>query len=462
MAVELLDRLAEHRGLAGTPREQLAWLAAHGRLLRLEAGPVAVAKTELIENLWIVLSGHLSIRIQRSSGSRKVMEWQSGDLAGFLPYSRMTAPPGDVTAEETTELLIVHRDNFREMARECHELTTTLVHAMLDRARIFTSSDLQVEKMASLGKLAAGLAHELNNPASAVGRTAEGLSAHLAELELTARAVGAARFSETQLAALEGERTGCVGETRSILSPIERANRENAFESWLTRHGLEPAIADSLIDTPLDLNGLDELARDLDTRTLDLVIRYLSASCLTRRLAAEIESAASRISKLVAAVKRFTYMDQAAVPEPVDIGQGLSDTIAVLGAKARQKFVGVTLDVPPMLPTVLSVGGELNQVWLNLIDNALDAVPERGHVAITVTLESHFVVVRVVDDGPGIPVEIREKIFEPFFTTKPVGAGTGLGLEIAWQLVQRHKGEINVLSQPGRTEFAVSLPAERS
>jgi signal transduction histidine kinase len=155
-------------------------------------------------------------------------------------------------------------------------------------------------------------------------------------------------------------------------------------------------------------------------------------------------------------------MDQAAVPEPVDIGQGLSDTIAVLGAKARQKFVGVTLDVPPMLPTVLGVGGELNQVWLNLIDNALDAVPERGHVAITVTLESHFVVVRVIDDGPGISDEIREKIFEPFFTTKPVGAGTGLGLEIAWQLVQRHKGEINVLSQPGRTEFAVNLPAETS
>lgn len=460
--MELPDRLAAHRGLAGTPREQLTWLAAHGRLLRLEAGPVAVAKTKLIENLWIVLSGHLSIRIQRSSGSRKVMEWQSGDIAGVLPYSRMTAPPGDVTAEETTELLIVHRDNFREMARECHELTTTLVHAMLDRARIFTSSDLQVEKMASLGKLAAGLAHELNNPASAVGRTAEGLSAHLAELELTARAVGAVRFSETQLALLEGERTGCVGETRSILSPIERANRENAFESWLTRHGLEPAIADSLIDTPLDLNGLDELARDLDTRTLDLVIRYLSASCLTRRLAAEVESAASRISKLVAAVKRFTYMDQAAVPEPVDIGQGLSDTIAVLGAKARQKSIGVTLDVPPKLPTVLGVGGELNQVWLNLIDNALDAAPARGHVAITVTLESHFVVVRVIDDGPGIPDEIREKIFEPFFTTKPVGAGTGLGLEIAWQLVQRHKGEINVLSQPGRTEFAVSLPAETS
>ncbi|MGH9147141.1 MAG: sensor histidine kinase [Vicinamibacterales bacterium] len=459
--MELLDRLAEHKGLAGTPREQLAWLAAHGRLLRLEAGPVAVAKTTLIESLWIVLSGHLSIRIQRSSGSRKVMEWQSGDLAGFLPYSRMTAPPGDVTAEETTELLIVHRDNFREMARECHELTTTLVHAMLDRARIFTTSDLQVEKMASLGKLAAGLAHELNNPASAVGRTAEGLSTHLAELELTARAVGAARLSDTQLAAIDGARTGCVGETRSILSPIERANREDTFEGWLTRHGLEPAIADSLIDTPLDLNGLDELARGLDTRTLDLIIRYLSASCLTRRLAAEVESAASRISKLVAAVKRFTYMDQAAVPEPVDIGQGLSDTIAVLGAKARQKSIGVTLEVPPKLPTVLGFGSELNQVWLNLIDNALDAVPAGGHVAITVRPEGRFVVVRVIDDGPGIPDDIRDKIFEPFFTTKPVGVGTGLGLEIAWRLVQRHKGEINVLSQRGQTEFSVSLPVDK-
>jgi signal transduction histidine kinase len=155
-------------------------------------------------------------------------------------------------------------------------------------------------------------------------------------------------------------------------------------------------------------------------------------------------------------------MDQAAVPEPVDIGQGLSDTIAVLGAKARQKSVGVTLEVPPKLPTVLGFGSELNQVWLNLIDNALDAVPAGGHVAITVRPEDRFVVVRVIDDGPGIPDDIRDKIFEPFFTTKPVGVGTGLGLEIAWRLVQRHKGEINVLSQRGRTEFSVSLPVDKS
>jgi signal transduction histidine kinase len=459
--VDLLDRLAAHTKLAGTPREQLAWLISHGSLLRVAAGDVATAKTTPIESLWVILSGHLSIRIFDGSGSRKVMEWLSGDLAGLLPYSRMTVAPGNIIAEETTEALTVHRDHFREMARECHELTTALVHAMLDRARIFRSSDLQVEKMASLGRLSAGLAHELNNPASAVARTAEGLSNRLAELELTSRGVGAARLSTDHLAALDRARTMCLDTvTKTILSPVERADREEVFEEWLKAQGLDQTVAESLVDTPIEIEGLDELRRALDTPTLDLVMRYLAASCTTRRLADEIERAASRIYKLVAAVKRITYMDQPQVPEPVDIGRGLSDTVAVLGAKARARSVSVRLEVPPDLPQVQGYGGELNQVWLNLIDNAIDAVPSSGHVEISAQRTDNSVVVRVTDNGPGIPVEIRDQLFELFFTTKPIGAGTGLGLPTARALIEHHKGEIGVRSEPGRTEFSVTLPLD--
>ncbi|HEY7448430.1 MAG TPA: ATP-binding protein [Vicinamibacterales bacterium] len=457
--MELLDRLAAHEKLAGTPRDQLAWLADHGRLLRFEAGGV-MPRAQRVDSLWIVLTGHLSIRIQRSTGSRKVMEWHAGDFAGFLPYSRLREAPGDVTAEETTEVLSIHRDHFREMARECHELTTVLVHAMLDRARVFQKSeDLHDEKLKSLGRVSAGLAHELNNPASAVVRTAEALSNRLTELERVSRAVGMVRLPETQLAALDRAKTMCVGiATTTILSPVERADREEMLEGWLEQQGLDQTLAESLVDTPLEVDVLNELKRDLDAVALDLVIRYLGMSCTTRRLAEEIERAASRIFTLVAAVKRFTYRDQPAVPEPVDIARGLSDTVAILGAKARARAVGVKLDVAPALPQVQGYGGELNQVWLNLIDNAIDAVPSSGQVEVTARHEGDSVVVRVTDNGPGIPQEFHDDLFDPFFTTKPVGQGQGLGLSTARALIEHHKGVIDFRSQPGRTEFAVTLP----
>ena len=182
------------------------------------------------------------------------------------------------------------------------------------------------------------------------------------------------------------------------------------------------------------------------------------AGCSTHQLASQIETAATRIHNLVTAVKGFTYMDQATMPKPVDIGQGLSDTLAVLNAKARGKSVKVTLDVEAGLPRIPGFGGELNQVWANLVDNALDAA--QGHVAVTARRLGPSVVVSVVDDGPGLPREIRDRIFDPFFTTKPVGQGTGLGLDIARRLVSRHLGEIEVESRPGHTEFRVALPTD--
>jgi signal transduction histidine kinase len=189
-----------------------------------------------------------------------------------------------------------------------------------------------------------------------------------------------------------------------------------------------------------------------------VALRWLASGCTVRALAQDVERAVSRVHELVSAVKGFTYMDHAPSAEPVDVGRGLTHTLAVMAGKARDKSAALTLRVPPDLPLARGFGGELNQVWANLIDNALDAVRENGRVAVTARAEGPKVVVRVTDDGPGIPAGVQSRIFDPFFTTKAVGKGTGLGLDIVRRLLDKNGGSIEVESEPGRTEFRVALP----
>jgi signal transduction histidine kinase len=458
MNSDLVTRLAQHRTLSGAPREELAWLAAHGQLRHAERGEYLTRKTEITEKLVIVLSGHLAIYVDRGLGLRKVMEWGEGDVSGFLPYSRMGKPPGDAVFDEPGDLVLIDRHHFPEMIRECPTVTTKLVHVMLDRVRRFTSSDLQDEKMMSLGRLAAGLAHELNNPASAAARSAHLLQDGLANLEEVSRALGVAGLSDAQLAAIQRVRQSCSSMAPSSLSPIERADREEAIAEWLEAHEADPDAAAALVETAVTLADLDTLAGALGGPALSTTLKWIAADCSTRALATEVEKAATRIHDLVAAVKRFTYMDRTSVSEAVDLSTSLNDSLALLMHKARRKSVGVSVKLEPDLPRVRAIGGDLNQVWTNLIDNALDAVSESGKVTITAGRHLDFVIVRIVDDGPGIPPEIGERIFDPFYTTKPVGQGTGLGLDIARRLVRRNDGDIEFESRPGRTEFRVTLP----
>ena len=456
----LLERLAAHRMLGSAPREQLEWLVAHGTLRCYGKGEQISEATQQLKALYVVLSGQASIRVDRGAGPRKVMAWHAGDVSGLLPYSRLTKPPGTVRVEEPTELLMVDREHFPEMISRCHEVTTILVHAMLDRARRFAKSDLHDEKMVSLGRLSAGLAHELNNPASALARSSKEFAARLSEVEASALALGAMQLSAEQLVLIREVRAQWSDRAaRAALSPLERAEREEAVSEWLVRKGLGGDVNESLAETAVTVESLERLARSLGEEGLGFALRSIGATCRARMLAGEVEAAASRIHSLVAAIKGFTYMDQSNVPAPVELGKSLADTLAVLGGKARRKAVTVTLHVPEDLPAVEGFGGELNQVWANLIDNAIDAVPESGRVEVSAAREEEFIVVRVVDDGPGVPENLKEQIFDPFFTTKPQGHGTGLGLDIARRLVSEHDGVIELDSRPGRTEFRVILPA---
>ena len=456
---DLVERLVKHRALASAPREELAWLARHGTLRVLEPGKILMTKNDGVDNLWVVLSGRLAIFADRGGATHKLMEWRGGDVTGLLPYSRLKKPPGDSIAEEGTEILAVHRDCMQEMIRECPEVTAILVHSMLDRARYFNANELHDEKMVSLGKLSAGLAHELNNPASAIDRSAALLESKLDEAEKQTRTLGAARLSDEQLAAVEKIRESChATRVGGVRSPIEQAEREESIADWLTQRGLDAGSAEALADTPVTIEALERVAAAVDPRALDAALRWVAAGCSVRRLASEIQEAARRISGLVAAIKGFTHMDQANVPESVDLVRGLDDTVAVLKSKARNKSASVSVEAEPGLPRARGFVGELNQVWANLIDNALDAIPASGRVEVRAKGEDGRVVVRIIDDGPGIPAEIRERIFDPFFTTKPVGQGTGLGLDIVRRLVRHNDGEIAVDSRPGRTEFRVALP----
>ncbi len=458
-ATDLVDRLAALETLRSAPREELEWLVAHGTLRHLDVGARLSEKGVPVNAMFIVLNGHVAIFIDRGAGRHKVMEWRAGDVTGILPYSRLVSAPGDSIAQEPSDLLAVPREDLPAMIRDCHEVTSILVHKMLDRSRVFTSNDLQDEKMVSLGKLSAGLAHELNNPASAIERSAALLDDRLDEAEQATRALGAARLTDTQLAAVDAVRQCCLADHQAgVLSPIQQAEREDAIADWLADHGVDSGVSGPLAETAVTLDALDRVASAVTGPPLAAVLRWVAAECSVRSLASEIQEAATRIAGLVAAIKGFTHMDQATVAEPLDLKSSLGNTVVVLNAKARSKSVAVTVDLEPDLPRVRGFIGELNQIWSNLIDNALDAVPDGGRIDVTAKREHERAVVRVIDNGPGIPDEIRGRLFEPFFTTKPVGKGTGLGLDIVRRLIVHNDAEIEVESVPGRTEFRVSLP----
>ena len=447
----------------GIPREELEWLVAHGQLEIYEAGKIIAPKGKRIDKLWIILSGCIAAKVDRGAGPRRVIEWRSGEVSGMLPYSRMTGPPGDNYLETKSELLTIQVKHIPEMIHRCPLFTAYTVHTMLDRARSFNASDLQDEKMISLGKLAAGLAHEINNPAAAIVRGAKQLLRYLADVDAASQAIGSAALTNDMFDLIEQLRSAClITPEDTLLSPIKQAEREDEIADWLVHHKVDKTNAELLACTPVTIDMLERLASKLSDETLAFTLQWIATYCAANSLAVDIEQAASRISELVTAIKRFTYMDNPAGFELVEVEAGLRNTIKVLAAKSKSKGATITLDIQPDLPRVRATGSELNQIWMNLIDNALDAIPDSGNISISAQMELDQLVVRINDDGPGIPAKILPRIFDPFFTTKPPGQGTGLGLDITRRLLRMFHGEITVQSRPGRTEFRVSLLAEKS
>ena len=441
--------------------DQLGWLAGKFEEIRLAPGEIFVRPGDPAVWLTVILEGE--IRLQRASDpDGPIYSAVAGQVTGYLPYSRLTHFAGTGRAVLPTRLARLHRDNFPEMLQRIPEIGQRLVAIMADRIRETAKIETQRDKLMALGKLSAGLAHELNNPAAAAQRATRSLREALETVrDASIRLARHALSPEQRETVLRFEREAQQYAAPTPVDPLAQSDREERITTWLERR-LVPdpwKIAPVLGDAGVEVPTLENLAAEVGEKVVsDALIRI--ASVLTiGRLIAEIENSTKRISDLVGAIKEYSYMDQAPLQE-VDLHHGIETTLTILGHRLKQ---GVTVirDYDPNLPRVCAYGGELNQIWTNLIDNAIDAMNAKGELRIRSKLNLDRVMVEIGDNGPGIPPEIQARIFDPFFTTKSVGQGTGLGLDTACRIARKHHGNIRVVSKPGDTRFQVDLPIKQ-
>ena len=365
--------------------------------------------------------------------------------------------------EKRTEILSIPIKDFPEMINKCPLFTAHTVHSMIDRTRIHTTSDLQDEKMISMGKLAAGLAHELNNPASVNVRNAKLLRESQSDADSALRMLHKVGLTEKQLDQMESLRSVCIERSHNaVLSPLQKSDLQDDIGEWLEQNQMDSIHAGPLADLAVTIQELDKLQDTLPGKVLEIVLNWIVASCKVQILSVEIEKASNQIYKLVDAVKKFTYMDNLAEKELIDVETGIKDSLRVLDSKSKTKSADITLKIGRDLPLVRANGAELNQVWFSLLDNALDAIPKSGKIRIKAGLETDLIKVRIIDNGPGIPRDRIDRIFDPFYTTKSPGQGTGLGLDLSRRIIRRYNGDIYVRSEPGKTEFCVNLSPENS
>jgi signal transduction histidine kinase len=474
---EIVAALRKVEGLDGLADQDYLWLAHNGTERKVGPGTQLFREGDPPTAMNILLAGEIHVR-RNQSGSLSLFIARVGQLSGLLPYSRMKGYGGNGYSVGYAWSLDIAKEKFPDMLAAIPSMAQRCVSVLLNRVREVTRMEMQAEKLTALGKLAANLAHELNNPASAAQRSAASLFGELRSFgdlkqQLGATLAEAAQFGQYQDWARRTREKMAGYKSRAILpdNPLDLSDREELFRSWLEARGIpEPwTIASVVAESPMTIAHLEELAALLSPQALAVSAAAFASSIRVERMAETVVDSTVRIFDLISAIKDYSYMDQAPIQE-IDVAQSLDTTLTMF--TSRLNHVHVEREYDHAVPHISAYGSELNQVWTELIENALDAMSlapvssgdglARGTLRLKTSQLGDMVTIEIWNDGPGISPEIISRIFEPFYTTKPPGQGLGLGLDSVTRIVNKHNGFVTVDSKPGATCFQVRLPIDRT
>jgi len=445
---------------ANVPDEQLQWLINKGEAIEMEEGDILFNEGDPVTKTFIVLDGKIRICTTQSGQLREIASIEKGGVTGYLPFSRAVKAFAYCECVKPSWIFVCSADSIKQGITQHYELTEALVHMMSTRVRETTSTLQQNEKMFALGKLSAGLAHELNNPAAAISRAASLLQSQVRQLPHLFKTVSGLHVDQDKIEKIQQLVRDKINSTRPVLSMLQKADVEDELTFWLEDHHIEKIDTEGLTEMNFTVDDLEIIKNCLTKDELVVVLEWIGNFLVTNKMADDIRISSERISELVGAVKNFTFMDKASDKQMIDIHTGIRNTLTILNYKLKSSNVIVVENYDETIQKIKAFPGDLNQVWTNLIDNAIDAmeVNKKGMLEISTTRDGQFVKVVLKDDGPGIAKDIQQKIFDPFFTTKEMGMGSGLGLDVVSRIIRQHNGSIKVNSQPGDTEFEVCLP----